>query len=59
MDRASQGFSNYILDKSVILDTQNNAHGTAWNDEAAALVKSDPNRFQYVDTPGYWKGIDY
>ena len=59
MDRSSQGFSNYILDKSVILDTQTNAHGTAWNDTAAALVKSDPNRYQYVDTPGYWRGIDY
>jgi hypothetical protein len=59
MDRSSQGFSNYILDKSVILDNQNNAHGTMWNDTAAALVQSDPNRFEYVDTPGYWKGIDY
>ena len=59
MDRTSQGFSNYILDQSVILDNQNNAHGTTWNDTAAALVKSDPNRFEYVETPGYWKGIDY
>jgi hypothetical protein len=59
MDRTSQGFSNYLLEKSVIVDTQNNAHGTLWNDTAAALVKSDPNRFEYVDTPGYWKGIDY
>ncbi len=59
MDRSSQGFSNYMLDKSVILDTQTNSHGTAWNDTAAALVKSDPKRFEYVDTPGYWKGIDY
>jgi hypothetical protein len=59
MDRTSQGFSNYLLDQSVIVDTQNNTHGTAWNDTAAALVKSDPNRFEYVDTPGYWKGVDY
>jgi len=59
MDRTSQGFSNYILDKSIILDNQNNAHGTTWNSTAEALVKSDPNRFEYVDTPGYWKGIDY
>jgi hypothetical protein len=59
MDRTSQGFSNYILDRSVILDNQNNAHATTWNDTAAALVKSDPNRFEFVDTPGYWKGIDY
>ncbi len=59
MDRSSQGFSNYMLDKSVILDNQNNAHGTAWNSTAQALVESDPKRFEYVDTPGYWKGIDY
>jgi hypothetical protein len=59
MDRTSQGFSNYILDKSVIADTQNNAHGTFWNDTAETLVKSDPKRFEYVDTPNYWKGIDY
>lgn len=59
MDRSSQGFSNYMLDKSVVLDNQNNAHGTFWNNEAEALVKSNPNRFEYVETPGYWKGIDY
>jgi hypothetical protein len=59
MDRSSQGFSNYMLDKSVIVDTQTNEHGTAWNGTAEAIVKSDPNRFQYVDTPNYWKGVDY
>jgi hypothetical protein len=59
MDRTSQGFSNYILDKSVILDNQTGAHATAWNGTAQALVQSDPKRFEYVDTPGYWKGIDY
>ena len=59
MDRTSQGFSNYILDKSVILDNQANTHGTEWNDTAAALVRSDPKRFEYVDTPGYWRGVDY
>ena len=58
-DRTNQGFSNYILDQSVILDNENNSHGTTWNDTAAALVKSDPNRYEYVDTPGYWKGVDY
>jgi hypothetical protein len=59
MDRTSQGFSNYILDQSVIRDNQNNARGTTWNSTAEALVKSDPKRFEYVDTPSYWKGIDY
>ncbi len=59
MDRTSQGFSNYILDQTVVLDNKYNAHGTTWNSTAQALVESDPKRYEYVDTPGYWKGIDY
>jgi hypothetical protein len=59
MDRRSQEFSNYQLGYSVISDSQGNAHGTLWNDDAAALVKADPNRFEYVSAPNYWKGIDY
>ena len=57
--RRDQGFSNYIRDQTVVLDTANNAHGTTWNSTANALVKADPDRFQFVDTPNYWKGIDY
>jgi hypothetical protein len=34
-------------------------HGTAWNSTADALVKVDPNRFEIIDTPNYWRGIDY
>jgi hypothetical protein len=59
MDRRSQEFENYQLGYSVISDNQNNAHGTFWNTDADALVKSDPNRFEYVNAPNYWKGIDY
>ncbi len=59
MDRRSQEFENYQLGYSVISDNQNNAHGTFWNEDADALVKSDPNRFEYVNAPNYWKGIDY
>jgi Ni/Co efflux regulator RcnB len=62
--RNGQGFSNYLLDQTVVQDNNmyNNGtvgHGTVWNGTADALVKSDPNRFEIVDTPGYWKGIDY
>lgn len=28
-------------------------HGTVWNSTADALVKADPNRFEYVNTPHY------
>jgi hypothetical protein len=59
MDKRSQDFSNYQLGYAVVADTGNNAHGTLWADDAAALVKSNPNQFEYVSAPNYWKGIDY
>jgi hypothetical protein len=62
--RNIQGFSNYLLDQSVVQD--NNmygngtiGHGTLWNSTADILVKADPNRFSYVDTPNYWRGTDF
>jgi hypothetical protein len=58
-DRNNQGFSNYLLDQSVVQDNNTGGHGTAWNSTAEALVKSNPNRFQYVDNPNYIKGTDY
>ncbi len=59
MDRQSQGFSNYLLDQTVIQDNDLHGHATVWNQTADALVKSDPKRYEYVNTPNYWKGIDY
>lgn len=59
MDRRSQEFENYQLGYSVISDTSNNAHRTLWDEDADALVKSNPSRFEYVNAPNYWKGIDY
>jgi hypothetical protein len=59
MDKRSQDFENYQLGYAVVADTGNNAHGTLWADDAAALVKSNPNQFEYVSAPNYWKGIDY
>jgi hypothetical protein len=58
-DRRSQEFGNYQLGYAVVADNGNNAHGTLWADDAAALVKSNPNQFEYVSAPNYWKGIDY
>ncbi len=53
-----------LLDQTVIQD--NNmygngtvGHGTAWNSAADALVKSNPSRFEIVDTPNFWRGVDY
>ena len=59
MDKRSQEFEDYQLGYTVISDTGNNAHGTFWNQDADALVKSNPDRFEYVNAPDYWKGIDY
>lgn len=59
MDKRSQEFENYQLGMSVVSDNQNTAHGTFWNEDAEALVKSNPDRFEYVSAPNYWKGIDY
>jgi hypothetical protein len=59
MDRRSTEFANYQLGYAVVADTGNNAHGTLWADDAAALVKSNPNQFEYVSAPNYWKGVDY
>jgi hypothetical protein len=54
-----QGFSNYLLDQSVVQNNATGAHSTQWNSTAEALVKANPNRFQYVDNPNYIKGTDY
>ncbi len=64
ISRNGQGFSNYLLDQTVVQDNNmyNNGtvgHGTLWNSDANALVKANPNRFEIVDTPNYWKGVDY
>src|SRR5262249_1737245 len=57
-DKRNQAFSNYLLDQTVIQDNTLNAHGTFWNKTADDLVKADPKRYEYVDAPNFWKGID-
>jgi hypothetical protein len=58
-DKRNQAFSNYLLDQTVIQDNELNAHGTVWNQTADSLVRNNPQRYEYVDTPNFWKGIDY
>jgi len=62
--RNNQEFHNYILDQTVVQD--NNmygngtiGHGTLWNTTADALVKADPNRFEYVEKSNFWEGTDF
>lgn len=58
-DKRSQEFENYQLGYSVISTTDNQYHGTFWNEDADAIVKSHPDKFEYINAPNYWKGIDY
>jgi hypothetical protein len=57
--RNTQGFSNYLLDQTVVQDNYRNTHSTEWNNTADALVKSNPDRYQIVDTPDYIKDKDF
>ena len=57
--RGAQGFCHYIRDEAVIADTQTGAHGTGGYDITDQIVKSNPERFQYVPISNYLKGIDY
>jgi len=59
ISRNGQGFSNYLLDQTVIQNNSTGAHATDWNSTADALVKANPSRYQYVDTPNYIQGTDY
>jgi hypothetical protein len=59
IDRRSKAFSDSTLGYSVVLDKDQNTHSTQWNEDADLLVKKFPDRFEYVDRPDYWKGVDY
>ncbi len=64
ISRQGQGFSNYLLDQSVV---QNNnvggtgmvGHATLWNTQANALVQSNPNKYELVPEQNYWAGTDF
>jgi hypothetical protein len=64
ISRQGQGFSNYLLDQSVV---QNNnvggsgmvGHATMWNTQANALVQSNPNKYEFVPEQNYWAGTDF
>jgi hypothetical protein len=58
-DQQGEAFGNYLLGQTVISDAENGTHSTEWNDTADAMVQSDPDRYQYVNAPDYWKGVDY
>jgi hypothetical protein len=57
--RNIQGFSNYLLDQTVVQNNFTGEHATGWNSAAEALVKSNPNKYSYVNTPNYIPGTDF
>ena len=54
-----QGFSNYLLDQSVVQNNSTGAHGTLWNSAAEGLVQSNPNKYSYVSNPNLIPGTDF
>jgi hypothetical protein len=60
ISRNGQGFSNYLLDQTVIHDVQDpNTHVTVWNQAAEAWKKAYPDRIEEVPTSQYINGQDY
>ena len=55
----AQGFSNYLLDQSVVQNNSTGAQATDWNSTADALMQSNPSKYSYVNTPNYIQGTDY
>ena len=60
ISRNGQGFSNYLLDQTVIRDVQDpNTHATVWNRAAEFWQKAYPDRIEEVPTSQYIKGEDF
>lgn len=58
--RNGAGFSNYLLDQTVIRDVQDpNTHATVWNRTAEFWQKAFPDRIEEVPTSQYIKGQDF
>jgi len=60
ISRNGQGFSNYLLDQTVIRDVQDpDTHRTVWNRTAEAMQKAYPDRIEEVPTSQYINGQDF
>ena len=55
----NKSFENYQLDRTIIEDTSTGGHATTGYNLADTLVKSYPDRFQYVPTRDFIKDVDY
>ena len=59
IDRSSKANQDYILDRSVVRDTENGDRGTVINGYADSLVRGNPDRFQVVPNQDLIKGRDF
>ena len=59
LDRTSKINQDYILDRTVVRDSENAERGTLSNSYADSLVRSNPDRFQIVPNQDLIKGKDY
>lgn len=57
--KRNQAVDNYILDKTVIEHIDSGAHGTTAYALADVLVTRFPDRFRYVPTQDFIKGVDF
>jgi hypothetical protein len=58
--KQNKAFENYTLDYAVLHDPQTGgSYGRTDYDSADALVKANPDRFEYAQTQDLLKGIDY
>jgi hypothetical protein len=55
----AQGFSNYLLDQSVVQNNGTGGHATLWNNAAEGLVQSNPSKYSYVTNPNLVPGTDF
>ncbi len=59
LDWSSKVTQNYILDRTVIRDTETDGHATVGNRFADLLIQSNPNRFEAVPNQQMIPGTDY
>jgi hypothetical protein len=59
IDWQSKITQDYILDRSVVKDVENDDKATVGNRFADSLVKSNPNRFEIVQNQDLIRGRDY
>jgi hypothetical protein len=57
--RTNQDFSNYIRGQTVVQDNDRNERGTIDYAQADVLVKTHPERYEYVPQADYQAGLDY